>query len=139
MKTIKVYGELKKKLGQSTFELNVDTPAQAIKALCANFPDLSNWFIENDQNGYGYKVQVGKQKIFADNLKPMLQPWTEKDVLKIVPVIAGAGCGFRKLLLGSALIGGAFLFTHLSMGSFFSPIVAPGSLAAAMPLTKAAV
>ena len=48
MKIVKVYGELKKKLGQSSFELDVNTPAQAIKALCVNFPDLTNWFIDND-------------------------------------------------------------------------------------------
>tara|TARA_R100000388_G_scaffold37656_1_gene29168 strand:- start:5200 stop:5784 length:585 start_codon:yes stop_codon:yes gene_type:complete len=113
MKIIKVYGELKKKLGQSTFELNVDTPAQAIKALCVNFPDLMNWFIDNDQNGYGYKVKVGKQKIYADNLKPMLQPWSEKDVLEIIPVIAGAGRGFGQILAGALLIGLSFVGTPL--------------------------
>ena len=43
------------------------------------------------------------------------------------------------MLLGAALIGGAFLFTPLTAGSFFSPIVAKGSFAAAMPLTKAAI
>ena len=54
MKVVKVYGELKKRLGQGTFELNVKTPAQAIKALCSNFKGLEKWFIDNDQKGVAY-------------------------------------------------------------------------------------
>ena len=109
MKIVKVYGQLKKKLGQSRFELDVNTPAQAIKALCVNFPDLTNWFIDNDQNGYGYKVEIGKQKVYAEDLKPLLQPFTEKDILRIVPVIKGAGRGVGRFLLGVALVGVAFV------------------------------
>lgn len=105
MKTIKVYGELKKKLGQATFQLDVTTPAQAIKALCVNFPDLTNWFIDNDQNGYGYKVEIGKQRVFPDNIKPMLEPFADAEVLQIVPVITGAGRGLGQLFAGIALLG----------------------------------
>ena len=60
MKVVKVYGALKERLGQGTFEFNVETPAQAIRALCANFIGLEKWFIDNDQNGIAYKVLVGK-------------------------------------------------------------------------------
>ena len=116
MKIVKVYGELKKKLGQSTFELDVATPSQAIKALCINFPDLTNWFIENDQNGYGYKVQVGKQKIYSEDLQPMYQPWAEKDILQIVPIIRGAGRGVGRFLLGAVLVGVAFFAGPAGMG-----------------------
>ena len=56
MKTIKVYGQLKKFLGQSTFNFDVCTASQAIKALCANFKGLEKWLIDNDQNGIAYKV-----------------------------------------------------------------------------------
>ena len=127
MKTIKVYGELKKKLGQATFHLDVTTPAQAIKALCVNFPDLTNWFLNNDEQGNGFKVTLGKQKIYETNLKPMLEPWSEKDVLHIVPVIKGAGRGMGQILAGALLIGlavfagpavGGFLGTSLGSGLF---------------------
>ena len=89
MKIVKVYGELKKKLDQSSFELDVENPSHAIKALCVNFPDLTNWFLNNDEQGNGFKVTLGKQKIYETNLKPMLEPWSEKAVLHIVPVIKG--------------------------------------------------
>tara|TARA_R100001015_G_C4617520_1_gene173800 strand:+ start:773 stop:1390 length:618 start_codon:yes stop_codon:yes gene_type:complete len=105
MKIIKVYGELRKKLGQSSFELDVANPSHAIKALCVNFPELTSWFLNNDEQGNGFKVTIGKQKIYRTNLKPMLEPWSEKDVLHIVPVIKGAGRGLGQILMGAALIG----------------------------------
>ena len=43
MKVVKVYGALKKRLGQSRFEFDVATPAEAVRALCANFPGLQKW------------------------------------------------------------------------------------------------
>tara|TARA_A100000172_G_scaffold62289_1_gene41711 strand:- start:2868 stop:3503 length:636 start_codon:yes stop_codon:yes gene_type:complete len=117
MKIIKVYGELRKKLGQATFELDVDNPSHAIKALCINFPELTNWFLNYDEQGNGFKVTVGKQKIYKTNLKPMLEPWSERDVMHIVPVIKGAGRGFGQILAGALLIGLA-VFGGPAVGGF---------------------
>ena len=119
MKIIKVYGELRKELGQATFEFEVDNPSHAIKALCVNFPELSNWFLNNDEQGNGFKVTVGKQKIYKTNLKPMLEPWSEKDVMHIVPVVKGAGRGFGQILAGALLIG---------LAVFAAPVVGGGFL-----------
>tara|TARA_R100000781_G_scaffold114759_1_gene86487 strand:- start:293 stop:916 length:624 start_codon:yes stop_codon:yes gene_type:complete len=118
MKIVKVYGELRKKLDQSSFELEVENPSHAIKALCINFPELTNWFLNNDEQGNGFKVTLGKQKIYNTNLKPMLEPWSEKDVLHIVPVIKGAGRGFGQILAGAALIGLAVFAAPLAGGGF---------------------
>lgn len=127
MKIVKVYGELRKKLGQSSFEFAVDNPSQAIKALCINFPDLANWFLDNDEQGNGFKVTIGKQKILKTNLKPFIEPWSEKDVLHIVPVIKGAGRGMGQIIAGALIIGIAvfggpagagFLGTQLGSGLF---------------------
>ena len=117
MKIVKVYGELKNKLGQSSFELEVDNPSHAIKALCVNFPDLTNWFLSNDEQGNGFKVTIGKQKIYKTNLKPMVEPWSEKDVMHIVPVIKGAGRGMGQILAGALLIGLA-VFAAPAAGGF---------------------
>ena len=118
MKIIKVYGELRKELGQATFELEVDNPSHAIKALCVNFPELSNWFLNNDEQGNGFKVTVGKQKIYKTNLKPMFEPWSEKDVMHIVPVVKGAGRGFGQILAGALLIGLAVFAAPIAGGGF---------------------
>lgn len=63
MKVVKVYGALRKKLGQCRFEFEADTPAQALKALCVNFPDLQKWFLDNERSGIGFRVTIGREKL----------------------------------------------------------------------------
>jgi predicted phage tail protein len=109
MKVVKVYGALKKRLGQSRFEFDVATPAEAIRALCANFPGLQKWIIDSEQDGIGYKVKVGKELIAEENIEELYYPWSEKEVFSITPVLTGAGRGFGKILVGALLIGAAIL------------------------------
>ncbi len=111
MKVVKVYGSLKKRLGQGTFEFDVATPAQAIKALCANFEGLEKWFIDNDQDGLGYRVLIGKQDIGEDNIEELCYPWSEKEVFSITPIVAGSG-GFGRFVAGALLI---------TVGMFLAP------------------
>ena len=111
MKVVKVYGALKKRLGGiGRFEFEAQNPAQAIKALCANFPGLEKWLIDSEQDGIGYKVTVGKEEVGDDNLETLAMPWSENDVFKIVPVMTGSGRGFGRILLGAALITAAVVF-----------------------------
>ena len=107
MKTVKVYGQLRKFLGgRLRFDFdNIHTPAQAIKALCVNFPGLEKWLIDSKKNGIAYKVTVGEERVTEDNLSPLTHPWSKRDVLKIVPVITGAGRGFGQFLAGALLVG----------------------------------
>ena len=104
MKVVKVYGALRKRLGQCRFEFDVNTPAQAIKALCVNFPGLDKWLIDSEQDGIGYRVAVGKEKATEENVAPLLMPFSEKEVFSITPVIAGAGQGSGQIIAGLALI-----------------------------------
>ena len=117
MKVVKVYGALKERLGQGTFEFNVETPAQAIRALCANFIGLEKWFIDNDQNGIAYKVLVGKSEIRQENIEELTYPWSEKEVFKITPVLTGAGRGFGRFLMGAGLVALSFATGGLGLGA----------------------
>ena len=110
MKVVKVYGALRKRLGQCRFELDVATPAQAIKALCVNFPGLERWLIDSEQDGVGYRVAVSREKVTESNVAPLLMPFSDREVFSITPVIAGAGRGSGAIFLGAALIGASFLF-----------------------------
>ena len=103
MKVVKVYGALRKKLGQCRFEFEAATPAQAIKALCINFPGLDKWLIDSEKDGVGYRVTIGREHV-ADDLSPLVIPWSEKEVFSITPVIAGAGRGFGSVIAGIGLI-----------------------------------
>ena len=110
MKVVKVYGALRKRLGQCRFEFDVATPAQAIKALCVNFPGLDKWLIDSEKDGVGYRVAVSKEKVTDRDLTPLLVPFSDKEVFSITPVVAGAGRGTGAILFGAALIGASFLF-----------------------------
>ncbi len=116
MKVVKVYGALRKRLGQCRFEFDVATPAQAIKALCVNFPGLEKWLIDSEKDGVGYRVAISKEKVTEENVVPLLMPFSDKEVFSITPVVAGAGRGVGTILLGAALIGTAIISGGATLG-----------------------
>ena len=118
MKVVKVYGALRKRLGQCRFEFDVATPAQAVKALCVNFPGLDKWLIDSEQDGVGYRVAVSKEKITEQDVSPLLMPFSEREVFSITPVVAGAGRGTGQILLGAALIAAAVVLAPTGGGGF---------------------
>jgi len=135
MKVVKVYGALKERLGgQGTFEFDVFSAAEAIKALCSNFAGLDKWFIDSGDDGIVYKVLLGKTRITEDNLENLLYPWSEKEVFHITPVVMGAiqlnpfkwkNKGLRNFVIGLAIVGigiatggvGFSLFTAAKWGA----------------------
>ena len=116
MKVVKVYGALRKRLGQCRFEFEVDTPAQAIKALCVNFPGLDKWLIDSEQTGMGFRVTVGKERITQEDASVAVLPWSERDVFSIAPVVAGAGQGVGQIFAGIGLVALAFLTGGATIG-----------------------
>ena len=94
LKKIKVYGRLRKFLGQSYFEAAVASPKQAFHFLIANFPEL-----ENHMMNQFYKIKMGGMDI-TENL---LNLQSDEDI-QIIPIATGSG----PLILGiGALAGGA--------------------------------
>jgi len=117
MKVVKVYGVLRERLGQCRFELDVATPAQAIKALCVNFPGLDKWLVDSEQDGVGYRVRVGKQQATPDDVSVLSLPWSEREVFSITPVVAGAGGGgFGSILAGIALVAVSIIVPAAAFG-----------------------
>ena len=104
MKVVKVYGALRKYLGQCRFQFEAYTPAQAIKALCVNFPGLDKWLLDSEQDGVAYRVTIGKEKIGENDLTPLVMPWSEREVFSITPVIAGAGRTGALIGIGIGLV-----------------------------------
>lgn len=116
MKVIKVYGALRELLGKTRFEFVADTPAQAMRALLVNFPQLQQWLIESEKNGVAYRVTVGKQKIHNDDVSGLLSPWSEKEVFSITPVLIGSGSSTTQILLGIALVATAIFVPAATFG-----------------------
>ena len=138
MKVVKVYGALRKKLGQCRFQFEASTPAEAFKALCVNFPGLEKWLLDSEKDGVGYRVTLGKEKITEQNAALVIGPWSEREVFSITPVLTGAGGLGGQIGIGVGLIALSFLLPGAGLfgtTSIFGQVAAGSQLA--VPLVGA--
>lgn len=106
MKKIVLRGELGKKFGRvHVFDLN--TPAEAIRALCANFEGFQQELCAAGERGIGYMVQVGKDAM--ESLDDIDNPTGRMEAISITPVLQGAGGGLGKIFAGIGLITAAIV------------------------------
>ena len=115
LRKLKLYGELAKFVGHKEFEIQVDSLSKAVSFLVNNFPE-----IEKYMNPKYYQVKVGNYAIDKDEIH---HPIGEQDI-HIVPVISGAGGNTGKILIGAALIAGAFM---LGPAGFMAASASAGS------------
>ena len=102
LKKIKVYGTLRKFLGQAEFEVDLNTPREAISFLVCNFKG-----IEKHMADQFYTIQVGARVITEDLLS-----FRSQDDIKIIPVVHG---NFLPILLGAASL---FTASTITAGTF---------------------
>lgn len=95
LREIRVYGRLAKFLGRRKFMAAVDSAAEAVRFLLANFPQLEKHMA--DQH---YKVSVGNYDLALNELHDP----SGQQVIRIVPVIGGAGGPTTQILAGVALV-----------------------------------
>ena len=108
---VKLYGELADFIGHKELEAVINCPADAIRFLLCNFPGLEAHMADRHYKVLTNSYEIGEEEIHY--------PIGQSDI-SIVPVIAGAGGGLGKTLLGAALIG----FSLLGGGGFFGPAFA---------------
>ena len=99
LRKVKLYGELADFVGHKELDAVINSTADAIRFLVSNFPKL-----EEHMSQRYYRVLVDEYEIGEEDIQ---NPIGQSDI-SIVPVIAGAGGGLGKTLLGVALIGLAF-------------------------------
>lgn len=99
MTPVILLGELGRKYGRR-FKLDVRTPAEAVRALAANFPDFEKTVLAHKA---GFRVLIGREECGESEL---LNP-AGRQSITIVPMVAGAG-GLGKIILGAALITASF-------------------------------
>lgn len=104
MKTIRLHGWLGQKFGKS-FELDVLTPAEAIRALCYQLPGFKR-ALADDTDGF---------KCFAADAplagRDLLMPFSSKEVFHVVPVVVGSGEGKSpvvQIIIGIIILVAAF-------------------------------
>jgi len=112
LREIRVYGRLAKFLGRRTFTAAVDSVADAMRFLLANFPEL-----EGHMSDQHYRVSVGTYDLSEEELEHPVG----KQVIKIAPVVAGAGAVGR-IIAGVALVALAFAIIPLGIAAAGSGI-----------------
>lgn len=117
MQTLMLYGQLGKEFGR-VHRYEVKSPAEAVKALCATIKGFKSHVLDNRY----YRVIVGGKEDVAHE-DAIHNPVSEKETIRIVPVVSGSS-GFGRVLAGAALIGLSLAFpaasATLSFGSFSS-------------------
>ena len=107
LKKIKVYGTLRKFLGQAEFEVDLNTPIEALSFLKCNFEG-----IEKHMSEQFYTIQCGAKVITEDLLN-----FNTQDDIRIIPLVHGNFFGIilgAIGLFGGGTIGGLFGSTLLS-------------------------
>ena len=127
---IKLYGDLAEFVGVKEIKTEVHTVADAVRCLIGNYPQAENYMMDKT-----YKVLVNEK---PRTLEEIHFPTGQSDI-KIIPVISGQGRGFGKIILGAALLVGAFF---MPVGSAEGAVtlmqgIKTGSLANVGLLTKA--
>ena len=109
LKKIKVYGTLRKFLGHAEFEVDLNTPREAISFLVCNFKGIEKHMAEQF-----YTIQVGARVITEDLLN-----FQSQDDIKIIPVVhgnlfqilLGAGALFAKSAIPAKILGSTLVST----------------------------
>lgn len=112
LRKILLSGELGKMFGRE-HKFSISTPAEAIRALCANHKGFARHMIESEARGLAYRVTVDKEPL--GEVSNVHNPFSR--TVRIVPVIMGAKSGFMGIVLGAALIGAAFLTGGASLAA----------------------
>lgn len=119
MRTVILLGELGKRYGRR-HQLDVKSPAEAVRALCANFKDFAAFVASSTERNVGYQVLDKRFALAEDELhNPVGQQIT------IVPVVGGANflkklfSGVGAILTGAALIAASFLVPGLGAIALF--------------------
>jgi predicted phage tail protein len=99
MREIRVYGRLAKFLKRRVFRADVASAGEAVRFLAANFPQ-----VERHMNEQHYRVSLDDNDL---ELSEINQP-VGREVIKITPVVAGAGAAGR-IIAGVALIAASFI------------------------------
>lgn len=113
MKTIVLLGELGQRFGRRHV-LDVASPAEAVRALMANFKDFAGFVSTSQERNVGYRVLNMREDVGQDELH---LPAGRRIV--IAPVIAGGGGTVGKIILGAALIAFAVINPALAATVLF--------------------
>ncbi len=113
IQTVRLLGDLGQRYGVEHKYTNLRTPAEAIKLLCINHPELQRELITAHEHGIGYRVIQAETDLDYPDLR---LPIGQHDLI-VAPVIGGSGGGgVGRILIGAALVAGAFFTGGATIG-----------------------
>jgi predicted phage tail protein len=110
MVTIRLLGEAGRRFGRR-FQLAVKTPAEALRALCVQIPELRQYLLDSGEKGINWRV-VTDHALGLDE-DQLLWPLSKRMVL--APIPAGRG-GVGKIIAGVALVAAAIFLLPVVLG-----------------------
>ena len=110
MVTIRLLGEAGRRFGRQ-FKLAVKTPAEAVRALCAQIPGLREYFLQSGENGIAWRAITEHPEGLDE--EQLLWPLSKRFVLAPIPVGKG---GVGKIIAGVAIV--AFAIVTAGAGVF---------------------
>lgn len=115
MKTVILRGELGKKFGR-THRFDLNTPAEAIRALSVNFEQFESELASATDRGIGYMIHVGKDSL--QSIDEIDYPTGQSEAISITPVLqgAGGGGGLGQVFAGIGLIAAAIVLGPIGLG-----------------------
>tara|TARA_X000001388_G_C2233749_1_gene124323 strand:- start:3493 stop:4173 length:681 start_codon:yes stop_codon:yes gene_type:complete len=117
LKTIKVYGRLRKFLGSSYFEAAVSSPAEAIRFLMCNFPE-----VEAHMSQQYYKVKMNNMDVSLDFLSMkgrgdiQIIPIATGSIPAVAAVVGGIGSAATAAVGAVSAVAGAAITTAAAVG-----------------------
>lgn len=119
IKTIRLYGVLGATFGR-IHRLAVDSPQEAIKALCTLIPGFQKFILESKERGLTFAIFEGRKNLSKDDLTLL----SNGNDIRIAPVVIGSKkAGVFQTILGAVLVAVGAVMTYIS-GGVASPLAA---------------
>jgi predicted phage tail protein len=116
MKQVLLEGRLGEKFGRE-WELDVRTPAEALRAIEVNKKGFFRELIDSAEHGVGYRVLIGKRELEEETIREELNfPFGQKETFSLIPIVGGAGKGGVKFIIGLILVVAAVALVPVSGG-----------------------
>ena len=131
---VRLLGDLGERYGAEHTYTNLRTPADAIKLLCINIPELQEELVHAHEHGIGYRLIQADVDLGYEDLR---LPMGSNDLI-LTPVIAGSGGGIGNVLAGAALVLASFFVLPAVLGgAVFAGSIGYGTATAIIGVTQA--
>jgi predicted phage tail protein len=131
---VRLLGDLGERYGAEHTYTNLRTPADAIKLLCINIPELQEELIHAHEHGIGYRLIQADADLGYEDLR---LPMGSNDLI-LTPVVAGSGGGVGNILAGVGLVLASFFLLPVVLGgAVFAGSIGYGTATAIIGATQA--